>query len=93
MSEARPVRVDGLEAHDVDDGVIVYQLVTNRVHYLNPSAAVVFELCTGEHSVSEIAALVGEAWELSEAPDEEVAAVLAQLREEGVISDLPSGAR
>jgi len=93
MSEPRPTRVNGLEAHDVDDGIIVYQLVTNRVHYLNPSAAVVFELCTGEHTPSEIAVLVGEAWELPEPPHEEVAHVLAQLRDEGVISDVPSHAR
>ena len=86
MSEVQPTRVDGLEAHDVDDGMIVYQSSTDRVHYLNPSAAVIFELCTGEHTATQIAALVGEAWELPDPPREEVHQVLVQLREEGVVA-------
>jgi hypothetical protein len=55
------------------------------VHYLNPSASLVFELCTGEHTEEEIEALVGAAWDLPEPPREEVQACLAQLRTEGVV--------
>ena len=86
MSDHRPTRVEGLEAHEVDDGMVVYQQSTDRVHYLNPTAAVVFELCTGDHTEMEIAALVGEAWELPELPGEEVQRCLAQLQEEGLVA-------
>ena len=86
MTDHHPCRVDGLEAHEVDDGLVVYQDSTDRVHYLNPSASVVFELCTGEHSETEIEGLVGVAWGLPDPPREEVQACLAQLRSEGVIT-------
>ena len=81
----RPVRVEGLEAHEVDDGLVVYQPETDRVHYLNTTAAVVFELCTGEHTEAEIADLVAAAWELDPAPLDEVGACLAQFQAEGIV--------
>ena len=85
MTEQRPKRIDGLEAHEVDDGLVVYQTATGRVHYLNAVAAVVYELCSGEHTEAEIEVLVGKAWELPEPPHDEVVACLAQLRGEGVV--------
>jgi len=81
-----PRKVDGLEAHEVDDGLVVFQPSTNRVHYLNPTALVVFELCTGEHTEKDIETLVGEAWDLPEPPREEVQACLTQLRQEGMVT-------
>lgn len=86
MTERRPRRADGLEPHEVDDGLVVYQAATGRVHYLNPTASVVFELCTGDHTETEIAALVGAAWDLPEPPHEEVQRCIEQLRAEGVIA-------
>jgi len=85
VTQPSPQRVEGLEAHEVDDGLVVYQASTDRVHYLNPTASLVFELCTGAHSEEEIAALVGAAWDLPEPPLEAVAQCLAQLRSEGVV--------
>jgi hypothetical protein len=81
-----PRRADGLETHEVEDGLVVYQAATERVHYLNPTASLVFELCTGEHTEEEIGTLVGEAWDLPEPPHEAVAQCLAQLRAEGVVT-------
>ena len=69
---ARPVRADDLEAHEVDDGLVVYHRSSDRVHYLNPTASLVYELCTGEHTVEEISVLVGDAWSLPEPPRREV---------------------
>lgn len=81
----RPQRVAGLEAHEVDDGLVVYQGSKDRVHYLNPTASLVYELCTGEHTAEQIAVLVGDAWDLPEPPRAEVEQCLAQLRAEGVL--------
>jgi PqqD family protein of HPr-rel-A system len=85
MSAERPTKAPGLEAHEVDDGLVVYQGVSDRVHYLNATAAVVYELCDGKHSEEEIVALVGEAWDLDEPPRQEVETCLEQLRAEGVV--------
>lgn len=86
MTEENPRRVDGLDVHEVDDGFVVYQDTTDRVHYLNPTASVVFELCTGQHSEAEIAELVRVAWELPEPPTDEIRTCLEQLRSEGVVA-------
>ena len=85
MSDTRPQRLDGLEAHEVEDGLVVYQASNDRVHYLNPSAALVFELCTGEHTEEEIGDVLAAAWSLPTPPRAEVRECLAQLRSEGVV--------
>lgn len=86
MTSNEPRRVDGLEAHEVEDGLVVYQDATDRVHYLNPVAAVVFELCDGSRTQTEIEGLVGAAWGLADPPHAEVQACLEQFRTEGIVT-------
>lgn len=83
--EVRPVQVPGLEINEVADGLVVYQGTDERVHYLNHTASVVFELCTGENTEGEIASLLGNAFDLATAPEVEVQACLTHLREQGII--------
>jgi hypothetical protein len=78
-------QMPGLDVHEVEDGLVVYDPATDRVHYLNATATLVFELCTGEHDEGEIVDLVRAAWQLPESPEDEVRACLAQLRDESVI--------
>ena len=85
MSALAPEPAPGLDVHEVDDGLVVYDLTNDRVHYLNATATLVFALCDGEHVVEEIVELVGAAWELPDRPEAEVLACLEQLRDEGVI--------
>lgn len=86
MSSRTPRQVAGLEVHDTDDGLVIYQMSADRVHYLNPSAAVIFELCTGEHTAEQIVDLVRIAWELDAPPSADVDACLAQLRGDGLVA-------
>jgi hypothetical protein len=85
MSALAPEPAPDLDVHEVEDGLVVYDLTNDRVHYLNPTASVVFALSTGKHSVDEIVELVREAWDLPDRPEAEVLACLAQLRDESVI--------
>jgi hypothetical protein len=85
MSEERPEAAPELDVHEVEDGLVIYDLRSERVHYLNETASLVFVLCTGKHDVARIVELVGEAWKLAEPPAAEVAACLVQLRDEGLI--------
>jgi hypothetical protein len=80
-----PTRRDGLEVNDVADGCVVYDAASDRVHYLNGTAAIVFELCTGDISVDEMAAFLQRTFELDAPPREETDACLARLREEGLL--------
>jgi len=84
-AEDRPTRKPGLEAHLVDDQVVIFEVGTDRVHYLNATAALILEFCDGKRPVGEIATLVGEAYGLPDTPVEQVHAGLASLIAEGLI--------
>jgi hypothetical protein len=81
----QPQRAEGIEINPVEDGYVVYDPNRDRVHYLNETAALVLELCTGEHAPGDIARILGEAFDLGESPASAVDACLEQLRNEGLI--------
>ena len=85
MSGERLSVVDGLDVNEVKDGLIVYVPDRDRVHYLNGTAAVVFLFCDGTNDADDIAGLVAKAYGLDEAPSDEVAECVAQLRNEGLV--------
>jgi hypothetical protein len=80
-----PTRVAGLEPLPAEDGYIIYEHDQDRVHYLNPVAALIFELCNGECSVAEIVGMVQETFGLAEAPVTEVSAALEKMKAEGLL--------
>jgi SAM-dependent methyltransferase len=81
----RPVQAGGLEVHEVADGLVVYQADPEAVHYLNNSAAVVFQLCTGKNSVTDICGVFAGAFGLSESPIDLVDACVKDLRAKGIV--------
>jgi Coenzyme PQQ synthesis protein D (PqqD) len=82
----KPLRADDFEVTEADDGYVVYHPAQDRVHYLNHTAALVLEFCTGENETTEIVQIIQDAYELPEPPDKEIRECLGQLREEGLIS-------
>jgi len=80
-----PRTVPGLEINRVADGCIVYQPEQDRVHYLNQTATVVLELCNGLNAEADLPELLRLAYDLPDAPVQEVADCLSTLRAEGVI--------
>lgn len=87
MREAdRPVRRSELETNDVSDGCVVYDPVRDRVHYLNGTAAILFELCTGDISVEEMTVFLQRSFDLDAPPRDETREGLARLRDEGLIT-------
>ncbi|MBX3023751.1 PqqD family protein [bacterium] len=87
MDPARPLaRCDGLEVIATPDGYVVHQPARDRVHHLNPTAVLVFELCDGTTPAGEIAARVQAAWALADAPVDEVRQCLARLLDEGLVT-------
>jgi len=88
MSETtanRPDKAAGLEINPVTDGYIIYQADRDRVHYLNQTAALVFELCNGRNALDDLVGLVRQAWQLASPPVEEVTECLDALRQAGLI--------
>ncbi len=78
---------EGLELTPVDDGAIIYDRERDRVHYLNPTAVLVLELCDGANDAVEIARLLQGHFSLVEPPQAEVEAVIAQFLDEGLVED------
>jgi coenzyme PQQ synthesis protein D (PqqD) len=85
LSETTPEPAADLDINEVDDGLVIFDPATERVHYLNGTAALVFTLCTGEHDAEAIADLVRRIFGLTDPPGPEVDGCLSQLRREGLI--------
>lgn len=80
-----PVQASNLDTTEVDDGLVVFEPVSRRVHHLNVTATLVFELCTGDNDVAAISQLVQTAFGLPETPAVEVEGMIEKLRAEGLI--------
>lgn len=78
----KPRQADGLDITEVDDGLVVFEPTNRRVHHLNVTATLVFELCTGENDLEEIVNVVRTAFGLPDAPAEEIQAIVTSLRNE-----------
>ena len=76
----------GSEVSQMPDGVVVYQTARERVHYLNPTASLVYDLCGGTESMGAISAYLQDAFSLSAPPSDEVSQCLIQLLSEGLIA-------
>ena len=84
-SPVRPTQAEGLEVKEVADGLVIYRDHPEGVHYLNRTASLVFELCTGENAPEDIARLLRDAFALAAPPSDEVRTCLEQLRSLGVV--------
>jgi Coenzyme PQQ synthesis protein D (PqqD) len=74
---------------NVDDEVLVYDLVNDKAHCLNRTAALVWKNCDGIRSITEIKAIVADELELP--IDEQVVwLALDQLKEFNLLADAPS---
>jgi Coenzyme PQQ synthesis protein D (PqqD) len=80
-----PKRVDGLDISPAEDGYIIYQPEFDRVHFMNATAVLVLELCTGQNSEQEIVDLIREGYGLEENPAESVRETLAKMKAEGLL--------
>ena len=81
----RPVRADGLEVHEVDDGLLVYQAQPECVHHLNNTAAVVFELCDGVNTIPDINEQLALIFGLDGALGATVEQCVTDFRDKGVV--------
>jgi len=84
--------VDGIEVNRVPDGAMVYQNERERVHFLNPTALIVFELCGLDKTAGEIEAFIADAFGLDMAPTDAVKECLTSLLDEGLVVCAPSSA-
>ena len=79
------VRAEGLDVNEVPDGYVIYQTEADRVHYLNKTAAIVFELCDGARGADDIVARVSKLFEVEGKAENEIQACLQSLLKEGLV--------
>ncbi|MBL8579976.1 MAG: PqqD family protein [Mesorhizobium sp.] len=75
-----------LEISQVPDGAMIFQASRDRVHYLNPTAAIILELCDLGKSRAEIEAFMIEGFALTAPIADEVEKCLNDLLLEGLIT-------
>ena len=80
-----PTQLAGLELTEVEDGLVVYDPEQRRVHHLNVTAVLVFELATGDNTVATMIDVVQRVFALADPPHDEVVAAVDQLRRERLI--------
>lgn len=50
-----PRRVGRVAQHEIDGEIVLYDPKRNRVHTLNPTAAVIWQLCDGSRTIDQLA--------------------------------------
>ena len=73
---------------DMEDGLILYNHDSSLVHYLNPSARIVWHLCDGSASIEALARDIAQEYGQDEgAVVEQVAILAGELDALGLIED------
>jgi len=82
---AFPRYIADLDINPADDGFIIYQPEEDRVHFLNPTAVFILELCNGKNSMADIIEVVQHAYGLADAPVNVVQEAVTKLKQEGLL--------
>jgi hypothetical protein len=75
----QPRSAPGLDVHEAEGGLVVYDPATDTVHHLNKTAGVIFGLCDGTRDTAAIAVEVAALFDLDEPPVDETVACLSDL--------------
>ena len=75
--------VGELEVTHVPDGFVIYDKSGEKVHHLNPTAAVIFAVCDGKRTVDDIQSLLKDAYKIEKVPD--LAPFFGDLEEAGLV--------
>ena len=88
MTPGRPKVRDDLAVVELDGEAVVFDEGSCDLHYLNPTATVVFGLCDGTGTIEELAADIAAAFGADEAQVRaDVAAVVEDFGRSGFLAD------
>lgn len=86
--EYRPRKAADVLELDMGDGFILYNHDSSLVHHLNPSAAILWQLCDGSASVEQLSIEVAEEYDLDQPQvQREIAELIAELDAMGLVED------
>lgn len=82
----KPQQQAGFLLEELDGELMLYSIATTKIFALNQSAALIWQLCNGQHTVEAITTALAEAYPESQAEiGPQVAQTLAQLHAQGAI--------
>ena len=81
------VTVDGMEINEVPDGYVIYDKVSDHVHYLNPTAAIIYQMSDGNRTVGDITEFMKSAFEACKEADVHLS--IEDMIKAGLISKSP----
>lgn len=73
------------EVTEVPDGFIVSDTKADRVHFLNNTAAIIYEMCDGNYTFREIVEFIDQTYSLETTSSAEVASCIRLLEAENLI--------
>jgi hypothetical protein len=79
-------QLPGCEISEMPDGLVIYQADGEVVHYLNPTASLIYELCGDNLTAEAISVHLQDAFALPERPQAEVVACIDDLVGKGLIA-------
>jgi PqqD family protein of HPr-rel-A system len=86
--EYRPEKAADVLELDMEDGFILFNNDSSLVHHLNPSAAIIWQLCDGSATISELAADISAEFHIEEGETvKQLVGVIAELDALGLVKD------
>ena len=86
IAQKKPRTLNDFQLEEIDGEVLLYSPSATRSIYLNPSAALIWHLCSGDHTVDEIIESLREHFpEQADSISEDVTATLEKFLESQAI--------
>ena len=87
-AEYQPEKAADVLELDMEDGFILFNHDSSLVHHLNPSAAIIWQLCDGSATISELAADISAEFHVDEGETvRQLVGVIAELDALGLVKD------
>ena len=83
----KPLKNDACRMEELDDEILLYHPGNNKTLYINKSASIIWQLCTGEQTVADIISLIKDAYPAQ--PDDleqDVIATLTELKDNDAVT-------
>lgn len=87
MNYVNPKRQD-IRSISVEEEVMLHDSATKQVYVLNPTAALIWSLCDGKHTVDQIVTIISNKFGNSIPISQNVHQTVAKFREYGLLNNV-----
>jgi len=86
----KPTRKPGIAVKDIGNETLLYSAKGEAIHVLNPTAKLIWELCDGEHTITEMEQAIRANFSVTDEHDvtEDIRRTLEIFAEKGLLSQV-----